>query len=126
MKTTKSIFLSVLVVVLWSTGLSAQVVSQELPPSGFCQAKVDYDNSIVCSEGTFVANNQGELDSYLEDFGLSDGKYRNLRVNFNLTGETSIIHSPCKISLGNGKVHTVDNLCLDGRGEVVVENNTVF
>ena len=49
----------------------------------FCTPKTDYLKDAICS-GTFKAETQGELDSYLQDYGIEDGKYKSLEIGFAL------------------------------------------
>ena len=93
----------------------------------FCPAKTDYSPGVSCSSGMVIARSQRDLDSYRINFGLSDGKYRNLRINFPLTGENAVvIHSPCRIATGGGLTHTARHICLDAKGAMTVSKNSVF
>ena len=93
----------------------------------FCQAKTDYTLGVSCSNAVVVARSQRDLDAYRINFGLSDGKYRNLRINFPLTGENAVvIHSPCRISTGGGLTHTARHICLDAKEALEISKNSVF
>ena len=100
------------------------IARAESPPSGFCQAKTDYTEGATC-EGVFMARNQADLNSYAQNFGLSDGKYKDLIIGVALTGEEHVIHSPCKISTFEMLTHTANNICLDGRQGVTISHATV-
>ena len=104
----------------------ARIGMKRVPPGGFCQAKTDYDPNVTCSEELFIAENMEDLQSYQTDFGLSDNKYKNLRIRFPLSGEELRIHSPCEISTREGVTHIVKNLCLDGRKKVAIGAHSVF
>ncbi|OGF64989.1 MAG: hypothetical protein A2Y62_02555 [Candidatus Fischerbacteria bacterium RBG_13_37_8] len=66
--------------------------------------------------------NQAELDAYEQDFGFDGTKVKNLHVNFNPSGNVTII-SPCLIKL-NGENNYLDvnaaNVCIYGRKGVRV------
>ena len=121
-------FLALLSIALLYTpsALFAQATPSESPPTGFCQTKTDYDSTATCSSSIFMANTQSELDSYLQDFGLSGGQYKGLRIRFALGGTDRIIHSPCEISFGGAFSHSAHNICLDGKKGVDIAQSSVF
>ena len=106
--------------------VNAAWANPQLPPTGFCQTKTDYDATATCSDEFFMARSQTELDSYLQNFGLANGEYKRLRIKFSLTGTDQIIHSPCDISLVKNLSHTATNICLDGKKGIGVARDSVF
>ena len=118
--------LPTMLLLAFSSHLLAQTTPLESPPTGFCQTKTDYDATATCSSFVFMADTQSELDSYLEDFGLSGGQYENLRIRFALGGTDKIIHSPCEISFRGAFSHSAHNICLDGKKGVDIAKNSVF
>lgn len=78
-----------------------------------CSMKTDYDEK-SCS-GKITAKNDAELDAYLLDYGLKNGKYRDLEIAYSLNRPMIDIHSPCKISIAPKKIITGDLICIDGR-----------
>ena len=98
----------------------------EMPPTGFCQTKTDYEATATCSSESVAVENQAALDSYLQNFGLSGGQYKNLKINFALAGGERVIHSPCRIVTAESLTHTASNICLDGREGVQISDNSVL
>jgi len=87
-------------------------------------ATIDYQGFTAddCgSTGTVVVFSQQELDDYLVDFGLSNGKVRNVRIRFDPTGQVEIV-SPCEVIWpGDGGVHVqADNVCVYGRKRITI------
>ena len=128
-------FYTALFASLFALGLSVSTSSSiattdgsptEMPPSGFCQTKTDYDSNVSCSNQTVEASNMSELQSYQSNFGLFNNQYKNLKIGFALSGSNVTIHSPCDILLKKNLTHTATNLCLDGKKEVMVDSNSVL
>jgi hypothetical protein len=71
------------------------------------------DNHKFCS-GTVIVKNDGELDAYLTDFGLSKEKFKNLRIAYDIHQPQIDIHSPCKILVKQGKTLEGEHVCIDG------------
>ena len=65
---------------------SPSLSTQEMPPTGFCQTKTDYDATVTCSDEIFMADNMMKLRIYQSHFGIANGKYKNLRIGFALSG----------------------------------------
>ncbi len=80
-----------------------------------CSMKKDYSPTISCAASTVVVKNDAELDAYLADYGLQSGKYRNLKIGFNVSRPLIEIHSPCSIQLIENITLTGNDICLDGR-----------
>ena len=80
-----------------------------------CSMKKDYAATTSCASSTVVAKNDAELDAYLTDFGLKNGKFQNLKVGFNVSRPLIDIHSPCQIHLIEDITLTGDSICIDGR-----------
>ena len=90
-----------------------------------CTPKVDYDESITCSDSFFVARNSDELDQYLSSFGLSDNKYKNLRIAYNVDRREVDIHSPCSIEIRSRTILRGDNICLDARKDIKISRHFI-
>lgn len=90
-----------------------------------CNYKTDYPTGFICS-GKVIVNNQQELDDYLVDYGLSNGDWRKLEINFALVGGPYQIHSPCKIIIAKDLVHDSSLICLDGKEGVYLNRNNKF
>ena len=116
---------NLLMTVIFGMTVSSTLRAQT-PPSGFCQAKTDYDSSTTCSDEYFDAHDEDDLAVYATDFGLSGNEYKNIRIKFPLTGDQVILRSPCKISIKKNLTHTANNICLDGRDEVRIRANNLF
>ncbi|MBI2522045.1 MAG: tandem-95 repeat protein [Bdellovibrio sp.] len=109
------IFLRFLVFAASTTALLCLLDNQA---SAFeCTNKTDYNPQITCQtlSNRVIVNNQEELDAYAVDFGLENGQYRGLKINFHLSGADVEIHSPCSIIVDSNKSITANNLCLDGK-----------
>ena len=99
-----------------SFGLAIWAVFNTVAWSQECTPKTSYDNTATCSSEVFVARNSLELDQYGENFGLADGKYKNLRIAFNVNQETALaVHSPCSIEIRQRTSLTANSICLDAR-----------
>ena len=91
-----------------------------------CTPKTDHDPEIKCSGMEFYADSMEDVIAYGEDYGLEDGKYKPLRIRFPLTGERAEVRSPCRITFKNKLTHTAANVCIDGRGNIVLGGNSIF
>jgi len=80
-----------------------------------CQMKKDYNPTIACAASTVVVKNDAELDAYLANYGLKNGKYQNLKIGFNISRPLIEIHSPCSMQLIENITFTGNDVCLDGR-----------
>ena len=112
-----------LIFIIFLFSLSTKA-TQESPPSGFCQAKTGYTAS--CSNESFHAYSMEDLKAYQSDFGLSNGKYKNLIIHFSLPKKNITLHSPCKIYFSKRKTHTVSNLCVDGKKGVKIGAHSIL
>ena len=74
--------------------------------------------------GKVSVQSDAELDAYLLDFGLHNGKYRNLEIAYNVNRPLVDVHSPCKIIVKKTNSVTGDTICLDGRKGVRAEPST--
>ena len=110
-----------LIILLFSLSTKA---TQESSPSGFCQTKMNYSAS--CSNDNFHAHNMEDLKVYQSNFGLSNGKYKNLIIRFSLSGVEINLHSPCKIYFSRRNTHIVFNLCVDGKKGVKIGSHSIF
>ena len=109
-----------------STNNSPSQEVSSTPPSGFCQTKTDYNTAYTCSNEFVLVRSMAELQNYQSNFGLSNGQYKNLRISFPLSGTNLTLHSPCKLHFRGGQTHSVTNLCLDGKKEVVISSRSIF
>ena len=92
-----------------------------------CVAKTSYDSAIACSNDFYVARNPLELARYLRDSGLSENKYRNLRIAFDVDRGTALnVHSPCSIEIINRTSLSASSICLDARKDIKMEKNLVL
>ncbi|MBI2519925.1 MAG: tandem-95 repeat protein [Bdellovibrio sp.] len=91
-----------------------------------CVNKTDYDPNITCSAYTFIANSQADLDAYSIDFGLQNGKYRKLKINFDVNASDFEVHSPCQLNVDSGKFITAETMCIDGREGVDIGINVTM
>ena len=106
--------------------IGATAMANGQASESFCQTKTDYDATVTCSDENVLVRNNIELYSYLANFGLSNGKYKNLSIGFSLSGERRVIHSPCRILTRRELVHTANEVCLDGRKGVQIAANSVI
>lgn len=89
-----------------------------------CSKKTDYEER-NCN-GKLTVKNDAELDAYLLDFGLKNGKYRDLEIKYNVNRSFVDIHSPCKISIAPKKTVTGNLICIDGRAGVRAKSQTTI
>lgn len=99
-----------------------QLSCHQTSPPFICEKKMDYESETTC-KGEFIADNQSELDNYLQNYGLENGTYKNLEIHFDLQGGNKVIHSPCQIKVKSDSQIEVDNLCLDGREGVKIRSS---
>ena len=56
-----------------------------------------------------------ELNAYLSDYGLTNGKAKKLIIAFDISTQENLnIHSPCKVIFKKERTHSLKNLCVNG------------
>ena len=106
------------ITILWVLCLGHNAQAQD------CTPKVDYDDTASCSGKTFVARSTSELNQYLMDFALTDGKYKNVRMTFRPNQTTAFtIHSPCSIEIDPNIRINASSICLDARERITIGGN---
>jgi len=79
-----------------STSLWSQINEADLP-TGDQICPLSPSHQILSCKGTFTANNEAELDTYLQTVGFHNGFARNLRINFNVNRTDLSIATPCRV-----------------------------
>ncbi|MCP4658351.1 MAG: hypothetical protein GY856_23300, partial [bacterium] len=109
--------------VVWDGRGEALIRDDDAAPGALCPdpATIGYRGYTAADcavpQNAVTVFTQEELDAYMSDFGLDGAKVRNIKVNFNPSGEVVIV-SPCEIKLnGDGGYLdvTAEKLCLYGR-----------